>query len=211
MTSLIRKPFRYSFKNATFAIILINAAIFFIQQVIPSLRFILSLNVYNCIAGKMYWQPFTYMFVHGNFQHVFFNMLGLFFFGLAIERALGTKEFLLLYLLVGTLCGIFSLAVYYFTGQWRIILLGASGAVYGILLAYAVVFPKNRIFIWGLIPVPAPILVLGYAIIEFFSHFFGMRTGVAHSVHLAGFGFCWLYFVVRMGINPIKVWKNAYF
>lgn len=88
-------------------------------------------------------------------------------------------------------------------------LIGASGAIYGILFAYAVIFPRSRIFIYGLIPVPAPILVLIYAIIEFFSQFFS-SLNVAHQAHLAGFGFAFLYILIRMGVNPIKVWRNVF-
>ena len=210
MSLIIRKPFKYTFKNATAVIILINAAVFLIEKLFPSFAWCLSLNVINCIGNRMFWQPFTYMFAHGSFQHIFFNMIGLLCFGLSVERAVGTKEFVLMYLLIGFAGGIFSLIVYYVFGMYGIFLLGASGAIYGMLLAYAVIFPQNRIFIWGIIPVPAPVLVLAYAIIEFLSQFIGSRDGVAHSVHLAGFAFAWLYFVVRFGINPLKVWKDAY-
>lgn len=210
MSLIIRKPFKYTFKNATAVIILINAAVFLIEKFFPSFAWYLSLNVINCIGNRMFWQPFTYMFAHGSFQHIFFNMIGLLCFGLSVERAVGTKEFVLMYLLIGFAGGIFSLIVYYVFGMYGIFLLGASGAIYGMLLAYAVIFPQNRIFIWGIIPVPAPVLVLAYAIIEFLSQFIGSRDGVAHSVHLAGFAFAWLYFVVRFGINPLKVWKDAY-
>ena len=158
----------------------------------------------------MWWQPFTYMFVHGDFWHLFFNMLGLFFFGTSVERAIGSREFLLMYLVVGVLGGVTSLLVYFFTGIWLIFLIGASGAIYGILFAYAVIFPKNKIYIWGIIPVPSPILVIAYAVIELLNQFTGTRSGVAHMTHLAGFAFAFLYFVIRMGVNPIKVWKDAY-
>lgn len=181
-----------------------------LEKMFPQIQYFCSLNVYTCLAYKMFWQPFTYMFIHGSFTHVLFNMIGLFCFGLAVEKTVGTKEFVLMYLLIGFAGGIFSLSVYYFFGLYRVFLMGASGAVYGILLAYAILFPRSTIFIWGLIPVPAPILVIAYALIEFFEQFFSFRDGVAHSVHLAGFAFAWLYFVVRFGINPLKVWKNAY-
>ena len=210
MASIIRKPFKYSFKNATIIIVLINAGIFLLEKMFPQIQYFCSLNVYTCLAYKMFWQPFTYMFIHGSFTHVLFNMIGLFCFGLAVEKTVGTKEFVLMYLLIGFAGGIFSLAVYYFFGLYKVFLMGASGAVYGILLAYAILFPRSTIFIWGLIPVPAPVLVIAYALIEFFEQFFSFRDGVAHSVHLAGFAFAWLYFVVRFGINPLKVWKNAY-
>jgi membrane associated rhomboid family serine protease len=210
MASIIRRPFVYTYKNATLVLILINTAVYLLEKMVPSLMTYLPLNVYNCLAHGMYWQPFTYMFVHGNVTHILFNMLALFFFGTSVEKAVGTKEYLLLYFLTGTLCGISSLVIYYLTGMWLVFLMGASGAVYGLLLSYAVIFPRNRIYIWGLIPVPAPVLVLAYAVIEFGSQIFGLRNGVAHSVHLAGFIFAWLYFVIRMGINPVKIWKDAY-
>lgn len=88
--------------------------------------------------------------------------------------------------------------------------MGASGAIYAMLLAYAVIFPRSRIFIWGILPVPAPVLVIAYAVIELGSQIIGVSSNVAHMTHLAGFAFSWLYFVVRMGINPYKVWKNIY-
>lgn len=210
MTSIIRKPFSYSFKNYTAVLILINVGVYLLEKIFPEIMYYLSLNVYSCLGYRMFWQPFTYMFVHGNFQHIFFNMLGLFFFGLSVEKALGSKEFLLMYLLTGFLCGLLSLVVYFFTGMYTVFLMGASGAMYAMLFAFAVIFPKSQIFIWGIIPVPAPILVLAYGCIEFFSQVMGIRNGVAHSVHLAGFAFAWIYFVVRMGINPVKIWKDAY-
>ena len=158
----------------------------------------------------MYWQFISYMFMHGSFQHVFFNMLALLVFGFRLEKAIGSREFLLFYLLCGALSGFFSFLVYKYTGQMSVRLLGASGAVYAILFAYAVFFPRSVFFIWGIIPVPAPILVLIYALIELGSQFFGRGTNVAHMTHLFGFFAAWLYFVIRMGIHPVKIWKDTY-
>ena len=149
------------------------------------------------------------MFVHQNISHVFFNMLGLLVFGLNLEKAIGSKEFLLFYIVCGALSGFFSYLVYKFTGQYRIFLMGASGAIYSVLFAYAVFFPRSIIFIWGLIPVPAPVLVLIYALIEIGSQFLE-SSNVAHMTHLFGFLAAWLYFVIRMGIHPIKIWKDIY-
>ncbi len=210
MSLSIRKPFQYTQKNYALVIILITVVVYLLQNIFPMIRTYLYLNVYNCVIQKMFWQPFTYMFCHGNFQHILFNMLGLFFFGFSVEKAVGSKEFLLMYLLTGTLCGFFSLAFYFFTGRYGIFLMGASGAIYAMLLFYAVIFPCSKIYIWGILPVPAPILVIAYALIEFGSSLFGYSGNVAHMTHLAGFGFAWLYFLIRMGINPIRVWKDAY-
>lgn len=215
-SSIIKKPFRYTYKNFSLFIIIINIAIYFLTTMTYRLfgkdvfYSLLSLNVINIVLHKMFWQFLTYMFVHGSISHLFFNMLALFFFGNMLERAMGSKEFLLFYLLTGVLSGFLSFIIYYFSGGHYVFLMGASGAVYAVLLAYAVYFPRNRIFIWGIVPVPAPILVAVYAGIEFASQFLSLRSGVAHITHLAGFGFAWLYLQIRIGVNPLKVWKHAF-
>ena len=112
-------------------------------------------------------------------------------------------------MICGVLCGLISLAVYTFFGL-NVLLVGASGAIYALLLTYAVIFPRSKIYIWGILPVPAPILILVYAIIEFGSQLTGSGGGIAHMTHLAGFAVAWLYLVIRMGIHPLKVWKNAF-
>jgi membrane associated rhomboid family serine protease len=84
-------------------------------------------------------------------------------------------------------------------------LLGASGAVFAVLLAFATYFPDARIFIFGIFPIKAPYLVMGYAAIELFSQMANVSSAVAHLTHLAGFGFALLYFIVRLGINPIRI------
>lgn len=191
-------------------IILANILVFFYFNsfnVFNLNEYAFALNPAGFIFSKFLWQPLTYMFLHGGFQHLFFNMLGLLFFGISVEKALGTKEFLLMYFCIGILSGLFSVSLYYFSGLYYVSLIGASGAIYGILFSYAVIFPRSVIYIWGIIPVPAPVLVLVYALIEFFSQFLS-SSNVAHSAHLAGFAFAFLYFVVRMGVNPIRIWKD---
>lgn len=174
------------------------------------------MNTYGLNPGlfvyhRMYWQIFTYMFLHGNLNHLISNMLGLFFFGFSVEKAIGSKEFLLLYFLCGILSGLLSLGYFVCIGNYRTLLIGASGALYSIMLAYAVIYPRANIYILGLIPVPSPILVIIYAIIEIFTQFTGMQAGIAHFTHLFGFLTAYLYFIIRMGVNPVKIWKNAYF
>ena len=157
----------------------------------------------------MYWQFVTYMFVHSDWSHLFSNMLGLLIFGITVERSVGSKEFLLFYFLTGILCGVFSFFFHYVTGGYYVFLMGASGVVYAILLLFAVIFPRSTIYIWGIIPLKAPVLVVVYTIFELFSQFSG-KTNIAHYTHLAGFLFAWLYCLIRMGVNPWKVWKNNY-
>jgi membrane associated rhomboid family serine protease len=208
----IRKPFKYVDRNYCFIIIAVNVAVYALTMLIPDMLKYLALNVVYIVRYKRIWQFLTYMFVHdpSSMSHLLFNMLGLFFFGRNIERAIGSREFLLFYLLSGILCGVISFAVYYFTGGYYIFLMGASGAIYALLLVYAVVFPKSRIYVWGILPVPSPLLVIIYAGIALFNQFTGNSAGVAHLTHLAGFAVAWLYLRIRMGISPIKIWRNSY-
>lgn len=209
-----RKHFDYTYKRRTLSIIFINFIVFVLSYFFPrfseDLHFYGALNAYNVEFRRMYWQFFTYMFLHQNIPHILYNMLGLLFFGLSLEKAIGSKEFVLFYIVCGVLSGFFSFLVYKFTGQYRIFLLGASGAIYSVLFAYAVFFPRSVIFIWGILPVPAPVMVLIYAIIELGSQLLGNGGNVAHMTHLFGFLAAWLYFVVRMGIHPIKIWKDVF-
>jgi len=204
MLQRIRTPFRYSNGNATLVLIGINVLVFALTSVFQQLYFYLALIPGAVVQLGWIWQPFTYMFVHANMSHIFFNMLGLFFFGTAVERSLGTREFLFFYLLTGTMAGLFSLGAFALGGAWNVQLVGASGAVYAVLLAFAVINPRARIFIWGIIPVQAPLLVAGYTVLELWSEIFGMGGNVAHLTHLAGFAFAALYFPVRHGVNPIR-------
>jgi len=157
------------------------------------------------------------MFMHGGISHLFFNMLGLFIFGVHVERQMGSKEFLLYYFLTGALAGVFSFFVYYITGpsfeelaryppayRYGIALIGASGALYAVQLAYAVFFPNSVIYIWGIIPLRAPIMVLAFTVLSLFFIITGGGGNVAHITHLAGFAFGWVYFLIRFGVNPLR-------
>lgn len=210
----IHKPFKYSYFRATPALVLINAIVFLMTVVFPYAgRYIHAYGALNVVAVRkyhMYWQFVTYMFVHQDMSHIFFNMFGLFIFGVQLERAIGSKEFLLFYFVCGIFGGIFSYFVYLFTGQYNIFLMGASGAIYAVLFAYAVVYPRSRIYIWGILPVQAPLLVIIYTVIELGSELTGRGANVAHLTHLFGFASAWLYFAIRMKINPVKIWKDAY-
>ncbi|MDE5898636.1 MAG: rhomboid family intramembrane serine protease [Treponemataceae bacterium] len=208
--TVLRRPFQYCFFSATIILIVINVAVFFLTSMVPQLRVYLGLNPQLFLYGHFYWQPLSYLFVHANLMHLLSNMIGLLFFGITLERAVGSKEFLLLYFVCGVLSGILSLLFYIFSRNYGAVLIGASGALYAVLFAYAVVFPRAHIYIWGILPVPSPLLVAIYAGIELFSQFYRGGSNISHFTHLFGFAVAFLYFVVRMGINPVKVWKDAY-
>ena len=208
-TSILRKKFPYTFNNMTLILIGINVVLFFLSSSNSNMIYYGSLIPIFVIREHYYWQFITYMFFHSSMTHLLFNMLGLFFFGSQVEKRIGSWEFLLFYLVTGLLAGVFSYAVYVWTGNYVVILMGASGAVFAVLLAFAVYFPFARIFVFGIIPVQAPLLVVIYTVIEVFSQVSGRNSNVAHLTHLAGFGFAYLYILIRMGVNPIEVWKRT--
>jgi len=203
--NIIRQPFRYQNNGAVYWLIGINFLVFMAMYFLGlrQLTYYLSMIPGLVLRGWV-WTFVTYMFVHGGFSHILFNMLALFIFGIQVERYMGSREFLLFYFVTGTLAGVFSFVVYYLTGAYGVILMGASGAIFAVELAYAVLFPDSIIYLWGILPLRAPVMVLGFTALEMVSSVFGLNRGVAHLTHLAGFGFAWLYFLIRFGINPWK-------
>ncbi len=206
--SIINRPFPYTFSSVTFYLIGINIIFFMFRYIYPNSVYYTAM-IPGLVIQKLYiWQFVTYMFTHAGFSHILFNMLGLFFFGMQVERRIGSYEFLLFYLLTGILAGIFSFIIYYLTGSFNVILLGASGAIFAVLFAFAVYFPNANIYLMGIFPVRAPMLVIGYALYTLFSQFTRAGSGVAYLTHLAGFGFAYLYFIIRLRINPIDSFKT---
>ncbi len=203
--NLIRRPFPRRFYNITLFLIGINVLVFLAQQILRPhyIDFYLGLSVVG-IHERFLWQFISYMFAHGSISHILFNMLALYLFGSALEHHIGSWEFLFYYMITGILAGAFSILVYWLTGSYGVLLIGASGAIFAIELAYATFFPNATIYIWGILPLKAPVMVLVFTAIELFNTITGSRDGVAHLTHLAGFGFGWLYFMIRFGFNPIN-------
>jgi rhomboid family protein len=141
------------------------------------------------------WSPITYMFVHGSFWHVFFNMVGVFFFGPPLERDMGSEEFIRFYLLCGLGAALASFALISVLGSPMVI--GASGAVFGLMLAFALKWPNMPIYIWGVLPIKAKWLVGILAVMALLgTRSAAQGTGggnVAHWTHLGGFVTAFLY------------------
>ena len=201
-------------KNLLVINVLAYLATWVLQRSGVDLNALLGLHFFMASDFRVY-QFLTYMFLHGSFTHILFNMFALWMFGSVIERVWGPKKFLFYYIVCGVGAGIVQELVQYgsyvaqgldayeyvnmggaqiamdsYINLWTTI--GASGAVYGILLAFGMIFPNERLFI---IPIPFPIkakwLILGYIVIELFSAMSGPGDGVAHMAHLGGmlFGF----------------------
>jgi len=200
-----KRPLSYRYYNATLTLIIINVGMYLLMMLVPRIFAYLALTPILVVRERAIWQVATYMFLHGGTWHILINMLVLFIFGSRLEHRLGSSEFLLYYFITGIGAGIATLAVNWYTGMAGIPVVGASGAIFGVMLAYATFFPDTTIFVNFFIPLPARIAVLVFTAIEIFSLVFRPGSGVAHLTHLAGFLFGYLYFLVRIGINPIRV------
>ena len=164
-------------------LILANAVAFVLLywvRVIPWEATVAYLGFNVSEVYKEPWTIITYMFVHAGFLHVFFNMLMLFFFGPPLEEQWGQKEFIKYYLICGVGGALFTLLF----GGGTIV--GASGAIYGVMLAYALNWPDSLIWIYAIFPVKAKYLVLFLGALSFFFAFAGRADGIAHFAHLGG-------------------------
>ncbi len=150
--------------------------------------------------GHPYFKPYqfvTYMFMHADISHIFLNMLGLYMFGSILENIWGPKRFLNYYLLCGLGAAALELGIFYFTGDGAR-LLGASGSVFGLLVAFAMMFPNTELQVYFVIPVKAKYLVVGYALFELYNGFFS-NDNVAHFAHLGG---------LAVGVVIMLIWKR---
>jgi membrane associated rhomboid family serine protease len=164
-------------------LILANVAVFVGQMLLPQFinAHIFGLVPRAVVGSFSIWQLVTYMFLHGDFWHIFFNMFILWMFGIRLEGTWGTQEFLKYYFLTGVAAGVAN--VFWNFGS-PIPTIGASGAVYGLLAAYALFYPEEPIYLYFLFPIKAKYLVLIFAVIEFLSAY--SQDGIAHIAHLGG-------------------------
>jgi len=205
-------------------LLIINVLVFAFTWLMPSWQINELFGLHFFLASEFHvYQLFTYMFLHGGFTHLFFNMFALWMFGRVMENVWGPRKFLFYYLVCGIGAGIMQelaqLGTYFVeglyaydqvntgtaiitTGQylnlWNTV--GASGAIYGILLAFGMTFPNERIFIFPIpIPIKAKWFVVGYAALELFSSISSSMDGVAHVAHLGGMLF---------GLLLILYWRH---
>ena len=147
------------------------------------------------------WQPLTYMFLHGGFFHILFNMYTLYIFGSVVERIIGEKKFLIFYILCGLGAAATQIGVQALEGGSGIPTVGASGAIYGLLIAYAMLFPDNRLtLIFPPVSLKSKWMVVIFAVVELLFSISGSSDGVAHVAHLGGMLFGWIL---------IKYWRSA--
>lgn len=155
---------------------------------------------YDVTHQLFLWQLVTYMFLHGGLMHIGFNMLALWMFGTELESLWGTARFTRFYFITGIGAGLCSTLV-----AWNSFVptIGASGAIYGLLAAYGLLFPDRTILLYFVIPIKAKYFVLILGLLAFWSSVTASGSGVAHVAHLGGMLFGWLYLKGGMGLRGI--------
>lgn len=179
-------------------IILANVGAFIATTVFPDLIAYLGLLPEAVIERRWLWQPVTYMFLHEGIFHILFNMLGIWMFGVELERMWGTRFFLRYYAVTGIGAAITTLIVALLpfgatAGTYGSVTIGASGALYGLLLAFGLYYPDRPILMFLLFPIPAKYFVMIIGAVSFLSSTSGNAPKVAHAAHLGGMIFGYLY------------------
>jgi membrane associated rhomboid family serine protease len=172
------------------AIIIANVVMFVVSLLAPSTVEYLGLMPVEVLRGQV-WQVVTYMFLHGTIGHIFFNMLALWMFGTELERMWGTPFFLRYYFATGIAAAVstivFSMAPTPMTARlYSSLTIGASGAIYGVLLAYGLTFPNRPIYVYFVFPIPAKYFVMIMGGIALLSSIGDTGGGIAHITHLGG-------------------------
>lgn len=182
-------------------LIFANIAIYLLQMSVPGMTRLLALVPALLLTRP--WTIVTYMFAHSTFglTHILFNMFALYIFGPRVELRLGGAQFIRMYTIAGITGGLLSL---FFTPYASIV--GASGAVFGVQLAFAMFYPRDKIYIWGVIPVEARVLVIIMTVMTLYGGIKG-GGGVAHFAHLGGYLGAFLYLRWAKKQSPSAKWQ----
>jgi len=183
-------------------LLIICAGVFLLQQVAPG-QILIAFGLIPILVWKkvFVWQLGTYIFLHGSFFHLLFNLFALWMFGCQLERQWGTKAFMKYFFVTGIGAGICYAVVN--PGQSSPVV-GASGAIYGILLAYGLIFPNQMVYVWFLFPMRARTFVIIFGAIELYASIAAPGGGIAHVAHLGGMLFGYIY------INYMRILQRLY-
>jgi membrane associated rhomboid family serine protease len=196
-------------------LLIVNTAVFlfttlFARQFGDDFR-LLALTPVAVVKHFAIWQLATYLFLHGGITHLLFNMLALWMFGTPLESDWGTRPFLKYYFICGIGAGVCDVAMNAIMGNWLTSTIGASGAIYGLLLAFGVCYPEQTVLMGFLFPIKAKYMVMIYAAIELYLSV-GVNNGVSNIAHLGGMVVGFLYLKSRLPKLKLRLpdWRGAY-
>ncbi len=181
-------------------LIVANIAVLLLQTLVPDIT--PALILVPALALERPWTLVTYMFLHSGILHILFNMLALYWFGPRVEARLGSRNFILLYFVSGIGGALLSFATPH------VPILGASGAIMGVMMAYAVYWPHERFLIYGILPVEAWLLVVLYVGMDVMGAGGVGGAGIAHFAHLGGAAAGFLCLKVLEQLSPAHAWKR---
>jgi membrane associated rhomboid family serine protease len=197
-------------------LLIVNVAVFLLQWATQGTRLdevfnLLALQPVAVVRLFFVWQLVTYMFLHGGVWHILWNMLSLWMFGRELESTWGTRRFLQFYFFCGIGAGVFVVIANYLFGDPRVSTIGASGAIYGILIASAVLWPDRVIYFNFLFPIKMKWFVAIVGAIAFLGSF-NPRSGVSDVAHLSGmlFGYLYLKMPTVHGFHPLEAMQGSY-
>jgi len=194
------------FTDSIKTLVSINFAIFLLQTLsnAENIFFPLFGLVPKMVWSElMIWQPLTYMFFHGDIWHVLINMFILWMFGSELERMWGKKNFLYFYFVTGIGSGLVTMI---FGLKSMVPIVGASGAIYGVLLAYGLTYPNRKVYLYGIIPIKSLWFVVGIGLVAFISSFNNV-TQISHLTHLSGMVIG--YFLLKKPIHIKSLWFST--
>ena len=167
----------------------------------PDLLWIFGLTPLAILSKLYIWQLGTYLFLHADFWHLFWNMFTLWMFGRELERYWGSRQFLRFFLITGIGAGLLSVVV---DPMGEIPTIGASGSIYGILTAYGMMFPERRVYLYFLLPVKVKYVVAVLGLIAFISALGSPGSTIAHVAHLGGMIFAFLYLKRWLSLGAVR-------
>ena len=196
-----------SIPNAVKLLLMINTIVFLMVE-ISGMQYELFYMNFGLVPAKvwtsfMVWQPVTYLFLHGGFIHLLFNMFVLWMFGKDLEHTWGYKAFLKYYFVCGIGSGITTL---FFGLQSYIPVIGASGAIYGLLLAYGLLYPNRMVYLYGICPIKVKFMVIGMGCIAFFASLSSSNSTISHITHIAGMMVGFIYLQSKVNFKFFKLW-----
>lgn len=183
-------------------LLIVNVVVFLLQEYVMGEALLMHFALWPVGSGLFgVWQIVTSAFMHGSLTHIAFNMFALYMFGGTIERTFGAREFTVYYFVCAIVASLLQLAVlWFFPPPQYAPTLGASGAIFGLLLAFGMLYPREKLMLIFLpVPIPAWLFVTGYAVVELTMGVTGIEPGVAHFAHLGG---------MLGGIVLIQYWRG---
>ena len=193
--------------NGVKLLLFLNIIVFLMVE-ISGMQFELFYSNFGLVPAKvwssfMIWQPITYLFLHGGFIHLLFNMFVLWMFGKDLEHNWGFIPFLKYYFSCGIGAGI---ATSIFGWGSFTPVIGASGAIYGLLLAYGLTYPNRLVYLYGIFPIKVKFMVIGMGMIAFFASMASANSTVSHITHIAGMVVGLIYLQSKINFKHFKLW-----